>query len=75
MPIMNGVEATKVIRKFFKEETEGVQESYICLLTSYNDEGLKQEALKAGTDSFACKPIFLKEILKLLRAAGIINLP
>lgn len=42
MPVMNGIEATKVIRKFFKEETEGVQESYICLLTSYNDEKLKQ---------------------------------
>ena len=75
MPIMNGVDATKSIRKFFKDETEGVQESYICLLTSYNDERLKQEALKAGTDSFACKPIFLKEILKLLRAAGIVSLP
>ena len=76
MPEMNGVDATKAIRKFFREDVEArVKAPHICLLTSYNDEKLKELALKSGTDSYACKPIFLKEIVNLLRSAGIVELP
>ena len=51
------------------------KEPHICLLTSYNDKKLKELAIKAGTDSYACKPIFLKEIVNLLRSACILEPP
>ena len=66
MPIYNGIEATKIIRKFLKQNAPDLPQPYICCLTSYDDEALKKKAIRAGMNAFAIKPIFKKGIQQLL---------
>ncbi|NMD00259.1 MAG: response regulator [Bacteroidales bacterium] len=56
MPYMNGIEATKEIKK--------IQPSLpIIALTSYNDEVTQHEAFKAGCDKFISKPVYLDDLI------------
>ncbi|SNR61177.1 Signal transduction histidine kinase [Lutibacter agarilyticus] len=65
MPLLNGYEATKAIRKFNKTV-------YIIAQTAYAQENFKQEAIAVGCDSYISKPIDQDQLLKLL-AKIIIN--
>jgi CheY-like chemotaxis protein len=49
-----------------KETAPNLQHPFICCLTSYDEEELKKEALSAGMNSFAIKPIFKSGIQQLL---------
>ena len=47
MPVLNGIEATKIIRQLLKDYAPNLPQPHICCLTSYDDENLKKKALKA----------------------------
>lgn len=63
MPEMNGLEATKEIRKIIGNETA------IIILTAYNWDDIMDDALKAGVDSFIAKPLFSGALLEELKKA------
>lgn len=60
MPLMNGYEATKEIRKFNKEVI-------ILAQTAFALEGDKAKTLEAGCNGYISKPIKKQELLNLLR--------
>ena len=55
MPIMNGFEATKIIKEFRPDLPIVAQTAY-----STNDE--KKQAFSAGCDDFISKPIYLRRL-------------
>lgn len=62
MPVMNGIEAAKEIRKYETSLLDKVKTIIIALTTSSN----LQECFDAGMDGYAQKPFNLEEINKLL---------
>lgn len=56
MPVMNGIEATKAIKK--QKPTLP-----IIAITAFNDEQTKAESLKAGCDKILVKPIYLQNLM------------
>jgi CheY-like chemotaxis protein len=65
MPVMNGFEATREIRKVEKEE-KVLCAARIAALTGLGSEVSRQEAIASGTNLFLTKPVKLGEIKKLL---------
>jgi len=59
MPVMNGVEATKLIREFRPELP-------IIATTAYTQIGDEQRFLAAGCDDYLAKPILKDDLLELL---------
>jgi len=59
MPIMNGIEATKEIRKTNKEIP-------IIVLTAYVTSEDKEKALKAGCSDFLSKPLKRNQLLEII---------
>lgn len=57
MPEMDGVDAAKLIREHFSNETT------ILFLTAYDWDEIADEATKAGVDSFLAKPLSASAIL------------
>lgn len=57
MPEQNGIEVTKMIREIVGND------SAIIILTAYNWDDVKDEALEAGVDSFMAKPLFASGII------------
>ncbi len=57
MPELDGIETTKEIRNFAKEDMP------IIILTSYNWEDIETDAKRAGVDSFVAKPLFAGSVL------------
>jgi CheY-like chemotaxis protein len=66
MPVMNGIQATKEIRRFEKEK--GIHPPVkIIALTGMGDEGTaKKEAEEVGMDLFLSKPVKFKDLTALL---------
>lgn len=62
MPGMDGVEATRVIRRQFPT-------MQVIALTSFNEEGLVQSVLQAGAISYLLKDVSAKELVQAIRAA------
>jgi two-component system, NarL family, response regulator LiaR len=62
MPGMNGVTATQLIR----EKYQGVQ---IIALTSFQEDTLVQEALRAGAISYLMKTVTARELAAAIRSA------
>jgi len=56
MPVMNGIEATKAIKK-------NKPDLPVIALTAFNDEQTKAESLKAGCDTFMIKPVYLQNLI------------
>ena len=63
MPEMDGVETTRAIRE------EVGDESAIIILTAYNWDDILEEALEAGVDSFAAKPLFAGNLMDEFKTA------
>ena len=65
MPVMNGVSATKEIRKF---ETEmGMKEkATVIALTGMSSDFAQNEARDVGFDQFLSKPVKFKTLMQLL---------
>ncbi|MFZ4572610.1 MAG: PAS domain-containing protein, partial [Bacteroidales bacterium] len=59
MPVMNGLEATREIRKFN-------QDLVIIALTAYAHAGIEEEALAAGCNNYLTKPIEKAVLLRLM---------
>ncbi len=60
MPVMNGLEATKLIREFQPELP-------IIATTAHAQTGEKQGFLNAGCDSYLAKPIKKEELMGLIQ--------
>jgi CheY-like chemotaxis protein len=65
MPVMNGFEATREIRRFEKDEKVS-SSARIAALTGLGSSESRQEAFASGTNLFLTKPVKLAEIKKLL---------
>ncbi|MBE9469184.1 MAG: PAS domain S-box protein [Bacteroidetes bacterium] len=59
MPIMNGYEATKLIREFNKEIV-------IVAQTAHAMKGDKEKAIEAGCDDYISKPIIKEKLLDII---------
>lgn len=64
MPIMDGLEATKIIRELEKES--GKDSIPIIAVTAYSMEENRVKALDAGCDFFVTKPVNKKNLLAML---------
>lgn len=56
MPGINGIEATEIIKKNYKDK-------YIIILTAYDDFHFAQNAIKAGANDYLLKPARPEEII------------
>ncbi|VVB64255.1 Chemotaxis protein CheY [uncultured archaeon] len=61
LPVMDGLEATRQIRKLFRNGPK------IIAVTAYALPGMKQKCLEAGMDDFIIKPVRLDELGTVLR--------
>lgn len=64
MPIMNGYEATRTIRKF---ENKDIANIPIIAMTANAFEEDKKEAKEAGMNGHLAKPIEIPELIKTLK--------
>ena len=64
MPIMNGYEATRTIRKF---ENKDIANIPIIAMTANAFEEDKKEAKEAGMNGHLAKPIEIPKLIKTLR--------
>jgi len=60
MPVMNGLEATRVIKSFLPALP-------IIAQTAYSTESDRQEAFKHGCDDYLTKPVDKEELFRLVR--------
>ena len=65
MPIMNGIESTKLIREFSSEP--------IIAITSFIGEEMRTKALSSGMNEFLTKPITIFQIKTILKKYGYIE--
>ncbi|KAF2211177.1 hypothetical protein CERZMDRAFT_60251 [Cercospora zeae-maydis SCOH1-5] len=64
MPVMDGMEATRRIREFEREN--GLKKSTVIALTGLASEKAREEAETVGIDVFLPKPVKFKELRTLL---------
>ena len=65
MPVMDGLEATREIRKY--ENLDRIKpKSIIFALTGLASANAQEEAFEAGVDNYLSKPVKFKELKKLL---------
>jgi len=62
MPEMDGIEATKVIRKKWPPE----KQPYIVAVTAYALEGDRERCINAGMDDYLAKPVNLENLKSIL---------
>ncbi|GGN66974.1 response regulator transcription factor [Oceanobacillus indicireducens] len=62
MPVMNGIEATRTIRKEFPDIK-------ILMLTTFNDEAYAYEALKEGASAFLLKTAAPEKLIEAVYSA------
>ena len=65
MPILNGIEATKEIRKFIN--CNNYLQPIIVGVTGHVQESFKKEGLDAGMDKIYPKPFYLKDLEEVLK--------
>ncbi len=65
MPVMDGLEATRKIRAF--EKQQGNRHAFIIALTANATETDRKKAMKAGMDGFIAKPFHPEELFKILQ--------
>ena len=63
MPIMNGFEATRRIRKF-----KSIERPIIIAVTAYDMNSVKERCKDLGCDGFLTKPILSSNIVKLINS-------
>lgn len=70
MPVMDGVEAVKQIRKLEAEERNGYISSHIPIIavTAFSLMGDRERFLSSGMDEYISKPIRMDELQQLIEA-------
>lgn len=70
MPVMDGLEATKEIRKWESgnNQQSSIQRVPIVAMTAYAVNGDKEKCLDAGMDGYISKPIKIKEIMPAIQS-------
>ena len=66
MPVMDGFEATRMIRNLEKQRGPDIPTSIIIALTGLSGSSDELEALGAGMDLFLTKPVTMKNVSKIL---------
>jgi signal transduction histidine kinase len=70
MPVMDGLEATRLLRSTVFPKRLSLKPFYIIALTADAMKQDRQDCLAAGMDDFVAKPIQLKELEKALAQAA-----
>ncbi len=74
MPGLDGPSCVKAIRQFLAENTVGKHtQPFVCFVTAYQEKSFRDEASKAGMNSFIVKPIFKDNLHKVLIKSGLID--
>jgi CheY-like chemotaxis protein len=61
MPLMDGIEATREIRRFFGNRLK------IVAVTAYALPGMREKCIEAGMDDYITKPVRLDELRAVLK--------
>jgi CheY-like chemotaxis protein len=64
MPIMSGIDSTRHIRRFEREE--GLEPTRLIALTGAANPNTRQEAFSSGVDLFLTKPVPMRELRGML---------
>ena len=70
MPIMDGFQATKLIRDVLKER--GSDQPLISALTAYTTENFETMSADAGMDRFLTKPLNMEKLNEVMQEAGLL---
>ncbi|KAF5227725.1 hypothetical protein FANTH_14692 [Fusarium anthophilum] len=69
MPIMDGLEATRLIRKF--ERDNHLKPVTIIAITGLATDGARDEAFASGLDVFLTRPVSLGQLVPVLKERGV----
>lgn len=64
MPIVNGYEATKTIRR--QEQQQGANPIPIIAITAFRTPEARQECFAAGIDAYVSKPVVISDLLNVV---------
>jgi PAS domain S-box-containing protein len=67
MPVMDGIEATRMIRKFEKTVAGNNRRAKIIAVTAHTKEGEKQQFFEAGMDLYLSKPFKSSDLIDLIK--------
>ncbi|KAL2676623.1 hypothetical protein Neosp_010387 [[Neocosmospora] mangrovei] len=70
MPVMDGFEATRLIRGFEKEKH--LPRCHIFAISGLASKEAQEDAFATGLDLFLSKPVQLKELSRILKSHGIV---
>lgn len=68
MPVMDGMEATREIRKLYAKGLL-VKNPYIIAITAFALKGDREKCLEAGMNNYISKPVYKKDVIDTLKAA------
>lgn len=72
MPVMNGIDATKQIRKYLKTKQNIPRnlQPIIIGITGHVQEAFQQQGIDAGMDLVQCKPFFVNNLMEIIKTYG-----
>ncbi|TDZ21611.1 Hybrid signal transduction protein dokA [Colletotrichum orbiculare MAFF 240422] len=71
MPVMDGLEATRRIRKF--ERAHHLPPVVVIAITSLGSANARQEGFASGMDLFLTRPVTMTELVKILRQRRLVD--
>ncbi|KAK1980228.1 hsp90-like protein [Colletotrichum cereale] len=71
MPVMDGLEATRRIRKF--ERAQSLAPVTVIAITSLGSQGARQEGFASGMDLFLTRPVTMTELVKILKQRKLVD--
>ncbi|KAK1579318.1 hsp90-like protein [Colletotrichum navitas] len=71
MPVMDGLEATRRIRKF--ERAQNLAPVTVIAITSLGSQSARQEGFASGMDLFLTRPVTMTELVKILKLRKLVD--
>ncbi|KAJ3958906.1 hypothetical protein N0V92_004498 [Colletotrichum tropicale] len=71
MPVMDGLEATRRIRKF--ERAHHLPPAVVIAITSLGSASARQEGFASGMDLFLTRPVTMTELVKILKQRKLVD--
>ncbi|KAL0932802.1 sensor histidine kinase response [Colletotrichum truncatum] len=71
MPVMDGLEATRRIRKF--ERAHNLPPVVVIAITSLGSVGARQEGFASGMDLFLTRPVTMTELVRILKQRRLVD--